>query len=133
MGEDGEVSELGSGSGLKTHLLLEQLRNPRAYIPIDVARKSLEQTAVALASRFPKLCVFPVHADFTAALSLPSTGEEKARRVVYFPGSTIGNFSPREAVGLLCTIARIAGVGGGLVIGFDLDKTESIVCAAYNI
>jgi dimethylhistidine N-methyltransferase len=132
IGEDCELIEFGSGSGLKSRLLLDQLRRPRAYVPIDVARQPIERSARALAARFPGLRINPVHADFTVPLCLPPVGDPRPRRVVYFPGSTIGNFSPRAAVGLLRTIARLVGRGGGLLIGFDLDKDQSIVWPAYN-
>jgi dimethylhistidine N-methyltransferase len=132
IGEDCELIEFGSGSGLKTRLLLEQLREPRAYLPIDISREPLERSALDLTERFPALRVRPVHADFTTHFSLPETGDPKARRVVYFPGSTIGNFSPRAAVTLLRAIATLVGDGGGLLIGFDLDKDEAIVWPAYN-
>ena len=132
IGEDCELIEFGSGSGLKTRLLLEQLRAPRAYLPVDIAREPLERSALDLAERFPGLRILPVHADFTEPLLLPETGDPRARRVVYFPGSTIGNFSPRAATNLLCTIAWLVGDGGGLLVGFDLDKDESIVWPAYN-
>lgn len=132
IGADCELIELGSGSGLKTRLLLDQLREPRAYLPIDIDRGSLERSARELTRRFPGLRVLPIHGDFTAPLVLPRTGDPRARRVVYFPGSTIGNFRPREALALLRRIARLVGAGGGLLLGFDLDKDESIVGPAYN-
>lgn len=132
LGEDCELIEFGSGSGLKTRLLLEQLDSPRAYLPVDISGEPLERSALELASRFPHLRILPVHADFTEPLLLPETGEPRARRVVYFPGSTIGNFSPRAATNLLCSVAWLVGDGGGLLIGFDLDKDESIVWPAYN-
>jgi dimethylhistidine N-methyltransferase len=132
IGEDCELIELGSGSGLKTHLLLTRLKKLRGYVPIDVDRKSLERMATDMAGHYPHLHVLPVHADFTAGLVLPPTGDPTARRVVFFPGSTIGNFSPGAAVDLLRTIARLAGPRGGLLVGFDLDKAESIVWPAYN-
>jgi dimethylhistidine N-methyltransferase len=132
IGEDCELIELGSGNAQKTRLLLEQLRSPRAYLPIDISRKPLELSALRLAKRFPELRVLPVHGDFTGPLLLPETGDPRARRVVYFPGSTIGNFSPKAATSLLCTIAWLVGEGGGLLIGFDLDKDYSIVWPAYN-
>jgi len=132
IGEDCELIEFGSGSGIKTGLLLDQVRAPRAYVPIDVASQPIERSAQALTERFPGLLVLPVHADFTAPLSLPFTGLPRARRAIYFPGSTIGNFSPRAAVRLLRSIARLAGDGGGMLIGLDLDKHESIVWPAYN-
>jgi dimethylhistidine N-methyltransferase len=132
IGEDCELIEFGSGSARKTRLLLEQLQSPRAYLPVDIAREHLARSALELRGRFPGLRVLPVHADFTGLLLLPETGVPRARRVVYFPGSTIGNFNPRAATNLLCMIAWLVGEGGGLLIGFDLDKDESIVWPAYN-
>jgi dimethylhistidine N-methyltransferase len=132
LGKDCELIEFGSGSSLKTRLLLEQLREPRAYLPVDISRDPLERAARDLAARFPRLRVLPVHADFTAPLALPKTGAPKARRVVFFPGSTIGNFRPDAALGLLRAMARLVGEGGGLLIGFDRDKDASIVWPAYN-
>jgi L-histidine Nalpha-methyltransferase len=132
IGEDCDLIEFGSGSGQKTRLLLAELRAPRAYLPIDISREHLEKSVRDLARSFPALCFMPVHADFTAPFSLPDTGDPKARRVVYFPGSTIGNFNPKAALGLLTQITRLVGEGGGLLIGFDLDKDESIVWPAYN-
>jgi L-histidine Nalpha-methyltransferase len=132
IGEDCDLIELGSGSATKTRLLLEQLRAPRAYLPVDIAKEHLERSSQALADCFPRVPVIPVAADFTAPLILPHTGSPRARRVVYFPGSTIGNFSPSAAVSLMRSIARLVGTGGGLLIGFDLDKDESIVWPAYN-
>jgi dimethylhistidine N-methyltransferase len=132
IGEDVDLIELGSGSSLKTRLLIERLRAPRAYLPVDISGEHLERSAHALARRFPGLRVEPVHADFTLPFALPDTGDPQARRVVYFPGSTIGNFGPSEALGLLRSIARLVGPGGGLLIGFDLDKDESVVVPAYN-
>jgi dimethylhistidine N-methyltransferase len=112
--------------------LLEHLRAPRAYLPVDIAKEHLDRSSRALAHAFPHVPVVAVCADFTAPLVLPETGSRKARRVVYFPGSTIGNFSPKAAVSLLRSIAWLVGTGGGLLIGFDLDKDESIVWPAYN-
>jgi dimethylhistidine N-methyltransferase len=132
VGEDCELIELGSGSGLKTRLVLGHLREPRAYLPIDISAEPLARSASELAERFPGLDIIPVCADFTGPFSLPETGSPRARRVVYFPGSTIGNFRPRAALRLLRSVARLVGDGGGLLIGFDLDKDESIVWPAYN-
>lgn len=132
IGEDCDLIELGSGSGLKTRLLLEQLPSPRSYQPIDISGGHLEKSARDLARLFPALKIMPIHADFTASFEPRDSGDPKARRVVYFPGSTIGNFSPRRALHLLRKIADLVGPGGGLLIGFDLDKDESIVWPAYN-
>src|SRR5436305_14507569 len=117
IGEDCELIEFGSGSGLKTRLLLAQLREPRAYLPVDISAEPLARSAMTLARRFPRLEIHPVCADFTATVVLPETGSPRARRVVYFPGSTIGNFRPRPAVRLLRSIARLVGDGGGLLVG----------------
>ncbi len=132
IGEDCDLIELGSGSGLKTRLLLEELHSPRTYLPIDISRGHLEKSVDDLARDFPALRFMPVHADFTVPFALPETGDPRARRVVYFPGSTVGNFSPKAALALLAQIAELVGDGGGLLIGFDLDKDESIVWPAYN-
>ncbi len=132
LGDDCELIEFGSGSGWKTRLLLERLRAPRAYVPIDISREPLERSALDMADRFPGLGMHPVHADFNGPFSIPETGEPRARRVVYFPGSTIGNSSPEEVLILLRTIVRHVGEGGGLLIGIDLDKEEPIVWPAYN-
>jgi L-histidine Nalpha-methyltransferase len=132
IGKDCELIEFGSGSGLKTRLLLNELISPRAYVPVDIAREHLDKSIRDLAQRFPDLCVNPVHGDFTTRFSLPESGLPVARRVVYFPGSTIGNFSPTAAVSLLRKIGTLVRSGGGLLIGFDLDKDESIVWPAYN-
>jgi len=132
IGGDAEIIELGSGSGLKTRLLLEHLREPRAYLPVDISVEPLRRSASDLSRRFPAIEIIPVCDDFTGEFELPATGPDPARRVVYFPGSTIGNFRPAAAQRLLRSIARLVGRGGGLLIGFDLDKDESIIWPAYN-
>ncbi len=132
IGEDVELIEFGSGSSVKTRSLLDCLNSPRAYHPVDISGEHLERSAAALARRFPGLRVLPVTADFTAAFPLPETGDPRARRVVYFPGSTIGNFSPVAARALLRSIARLVGEGGGLLIGFDVEKGASLLLPAYN-
>jgi len=132
LGADCALIEFGSGSGLKTRLLLDQLQEPRAYLPIDIADEPLERSARELAGRFPGLAILPVHADFTGPLLIPETGDPGARRVVYFPGSTIGNATPDEAVALLRQTADLCGRAGGLVLGADLRKDPVVLEAAYN-
>ncbi len=133
IGPDCELIELGSGSAVKTRLLLENLREPRAYIPVDISHEPLLRSAADLGRLFPALEIIPVCDDFTVTFDLPESGPPPAsRRVVFFPGSTIGNFRPAAAQRLLNSIARLVGPGGGLLIGFDLDKDESIVWPAYN-
>lgn len=127
-----DLIELGSGSSLKTRLLLKKLKQPRRYYPVDISRTHLERYARRIAARFPGLAVRPIHADFTAPFRIPTIRGSLTRRVVYFPGSTIGNFTPDEASALLRSISRLVGPGGGLLIGFDVKKDASILLPAYN-
>ncbi|BDG07933.1 L-histidine N(alpha)-methyltransferase [Anaeromyxobacter paludicola] len=126
------VVEYGSGSSLKTRVLLRELDRPAGYVPVDISREPLLAAAAALRERFPAIPIRPVCGDFTAHLALPLEGLQPARRAVYFPGSTIGNFHPPEAVGLLRHIASQAGPGGALLIGVDLRKDPAVLEAAYN-
>jgi L-histidine Nalpha-methyltransferase len=124
--------ELGSGSSVKTPILLERLQRPAGYVPVDISREHLYSTANLLLRRFPELDITPVWADFTESFELPHTDRNVRRTVVYFPGSTIGNFTPNEAVELMKGIARLVGAGGALLIGVDLRKAAELVEPAYN-
>jgi dimethylhistidine N-methyltransferase len=125
------VVELGSGSAIKTELLLAALHEPAAYIPIDIAQDALGEASARVAARFPGLRVAPVCADYTAPLSLPLPAGGPV--LVYFPGSTVGNFTTEEARGFLRRIRDLcAPSGGGLLIGVDLDKAPRILNAAYD-
>jgi dimethylhistidine N-methyltransferase len=124
--------EYGSGSGVKTRLLLDALRAPAAYVPIDIAGEHLRAAAEELFARYPDLDVLPVRADFTHALEVPEPRRPVRRRAVYFPGSTIGNFGPAGATRLLRGIAALCGPGGGLLIGVDLKKDPAALLRAYS-
>lgn len=124
--------EYGSGSSIKTRLLLNSLDHPAAYLPVDISREHLSATAASLAADYPDLPIRPVCADFTRGVKLPSDLPVGARRVVYFPGSTIGNFGPKAAERLLAGMARLVGRGGGVLIGADLKKDPKILEAAYD-
>jgi dimethylhistidine N-methyltransferase len=124
--------EYGSGSSVKTRLLLDHLCNVAAYVPVDISRKHLQQTCRNLARSYPALEVLPVCADFTIDFDLPMPRCEPTHCAVYFPGSTIGNFEPHEAEKLLSRIAPLCGAGGGLLIGVDLQKARDPLEAAYN-
>jgi dimethylhistidine N-methyltransferase len=126
------VVEYGSGSGNKTRLLLDALERPAAYLPVDIAREHLLRSAQALATEYPGLAVRPVCADFARPFALPPGLPAAARRVVYFPGSTIGNFSPRVARRLLRGMARLVGPGGAVLIGVDLIKDPRVLERAYD-
>jgi dimethylhistidine N-methyltransferase len=132
IGPDALVFEYGAGNARKTALLLEALRRPAAYVPVDISREPLLAATEALGARFPRLPVRPVVADFTGPLALPLAGLPGRRRVAFFPGSTIGNFDPPDAVALLRRMARDAGLGGLLCIGVDLPKEEAVLVAAYD-
>ena len=126
------VVEYGSGSSLKTRVLLRELERPAGYVPVDISREPLQRAAAALRERFPRVPIRPVCADFTGEFPLPHEGLGPARRAVYFPGSTIGNLHPPEATALLRHIAAQVGRGGALLVGADLRKDPAVLEAAYN-
>ena len=124
--------EYGSGSSVKTRILLDNLPRPAAYVPVDISGKHLESTARSLARDYPQLEVLPVCADFSEDFALPAATVDVTHAAVYFPGSTIGNFRPDRARKLLRRIAPLCGTGGGLLIGIDLQKDRSVIETAYN-
>lgn len=123
--------EYGSGSSTKTHILLDNLADLASYVPVDISRSHLMQSARRLSWDYPRITILPVCADYTRQFELPPTISNE-RTIVYFPGSTIGNFHPEEALAFLCTIAEQCGAGGGLLIGVDLKKNVERLHAAYN-
>lgn len=135
LAEDGpcRVVEPGAGSGTKTRLLLRALGPERCvgYVPVDIAGEHLEHTARQLHAEIPWLRVMPFAADFSVDLPLP-TGDGDVRTVVYFPGSTIGNFDPDDARRLLSRFRRVAGADGLVLLGVDLKKDPAVLHAAYN-
>lgn len=122
--------ELGAGSLVKARLLLDRLDRPAGFVPVDVSGDHLHAAAAELARDYPALGVFPVVADFTRPFALPAA--PAARRVAYFPGSTLGNFDPADADALLARVAKLVGPGGGLLLGVDLRKDPAVLEAAYN-
>jgi dimethylhistidine N-methyltransferase len=124
--------EYGSGSSTKTRHLLDYLERPSAYVPIDISRALLEQSAADLAGTYTWLPVLPMCADYTAAIDLPVELPPHARRVAYYPGSTIGNFVPEDARRFMKRIAETCGRNGGLLIGVDLKKDPLMLHRAYN-
>jgi dimethylhistidine N-methyltransferase len=132
LGERCMLLELGSGSSAKTTILLRALPDVHSYVPIDIAREPLRRVASRFRASFPELVVSPVCADFMAPLRLPAPRTEPRRRVVFFPGSTIGNFDPVERQHLFESVARLCGRGGAFLIGFDLQKDRARLERAYN-
>ncbi len=126
------VIEFGTGAGVKTRMLLESLDAPRAYIPIDISREQLDHASRELAKEFPELGIRPLWADYTDSLTLPPVPDGDGQHVIFFPGSTIGNFEPKEAITFLRGAASLAGPDGSLLIGFDRVKDPRILEAAYN-
>jgi dimethylhistidine N-methyltransferase len=132
LGPETLLIEYGSGSSVKTRRLLDRLVRPAAYVPIDVSREHLLETALALRVDYPELEVHPVCADFTAPLALPQPRRKPRRRAVYFPGSTIGNFSEAGAIALMAGVARLVGPGGAFLVGADLKKDPRVLERAYD-
>jgi L-histidine Nalpha-methyltransferase len=124
-GKGGELVEYGSGESLKTRLLIRALK-PAAYLPVDISAESLQEAVKRLAREFPGLPIVPVHGDFSRPIELPRA---RARRVVYFPGSTIGNLTPEEAHAFL---AMTRDQAGRMLVGVDLKKDANVLHAAYN-
>jgi dimethylhistidine N-methyltransferase len=137
LGPDVRLVEYGSGSGLKTRLLLKHLHTPSAYVPVEISAVALSDSVARLQREFPGIEVLPVCADFTQPVTLPRAARAPGRTVVYFPGSTIGNFAPNDALRLLKQMrdeARQGGGGraGGVLVGVDLIKDKLALEAAYN-
>ena len=131
------IVELGSGSSVKTRLLLDALERPAGYVPVDISAEHLAAAADSIARDYPGLVVAPVAADFTRGFMLPAFARPAARAVVYFPGSTIGNFTEPQALKLLKATAGFVGRqadehSGGLLLGFDLVKDAHTLERAYD-
>lgn len=124
--------EFGSGSSLKIRLILDHLKEPAGYVPIDISAEHLMRSVTALAEDYPQIKIFPIFADYTQRFNLSSLRFPWSHKVVYYPGSSIGNFTPEQAVPLLKHIANVSGKGGGLLIGVDLKKDKKTLEAAYN-
>jgi dimethylhistidine N-methyltransferase len=146
IGPNALLVELGSGASTKTRLLLDRLPDLAAYVPVDISRTHLVAAAQRIAASYPGLEVLPACADFTQAFTLPRPKRTPSRVVVFFPGSTIGNFDPPAAIELMKVMRRIASATaparlgapnaaattGGLVIGFDLVKDPAVLERAYD-
>jgi len=124
------VVEYGSGSSLKTRILLDHLEEPAGYVPIDISGEHLEDSVAALRHEYPGLNVHPICADYTVPIDLPS--EPDSAPLVFFPGSTIGNFTPSEAVDFLKRTCELVGPSGGALVGVDLKKDKDRLEQAYD-
>ncbi len=131
VGADTELVEFGAGSGRKVRLLLDAVVRPRAYLPIDISSDYLLASAARIDADYPDLIVKPVIADFSRPFVLPPVTRGARRRIGFFPGSTIGNFTPEATLQFLRNAARLFR-GGGLLVGVDLVKDPAVLHAAYN-
>jgi len=127
-----ELIEYGSGASIKTRLLIARLR-PAAYVPVDISEAALHAASRRLAREFPWLEIAAVAGDFSRPLQLPlDRGRGVRRRVIYFPGSTIGNLVPHEAHAFLSMTRGQVGAGDAMLVGVDLKKDANVLHAAYN-
>jgi dimethylhistidine N-methyltransferase len=132
VGPQASLIEYGSGSSLKTRVLLQHLHELAVYVPVDISEDHLLESARQIRSEFPELEVLPVVADFTKRFDLPNPSVMPLRNIVYFPGSTIGNFTHEAASDLLEVMYDEAGADGAMLIGVDLQKDPDIIERAYN-
>ncbi len=132
IGPGAVIVEFGAGNLEKIRLLLDVLEKPQAFVPIDISGEHMNEAAAALGKDYPGLRIEPVAGDYTKPLDLPDWAMAAGvHRVGFFPGSTIGNFPPHEAVAFLKNVRTILG-GGDLVIGIDLDKDPDVLNLAYD-
>ena len=132
VGAQASLIEFGSGSSLKTRVLLEHLDKLAVYVPVDISEEHLLASAQQIGDEFPDIEVLPVVADFTKNFDLPQPALMPLRNIVYFPGSTIGNFRRDAALDLLKVMRHEAKDSGALLIGVDLQKDPDIIESAYN-
>ncbi len=124
------IVEPGAGSCEKVQLILDAIR-PKAYLPQDVSRRFLEAAVVNLKQKFPWLSVEPIVSDFSKPLQIPEDHRDD-QLFVFYPGSTIGNFEPNDAVKFLKNMRQLVNEKGGVLMGVDLQKDVSVLEAAYN-
>lgn len=132
IGANVELIGFGTGAGIKTRMLLEHLENPIAYVPVDISKQRLIDSAVELSRAMPALEILPVCGDYLQELQLPKPLRKPDHVAVVFPGSTIGNLEPDVAQDFLRRVCKLCGKSGGLIIGVDLQKSREVLEAAYN-
>jgi dimethylhistidine N-methyltransferase len=128
----GILVEFGSGASLKTRVLLDHAPDIALYVPVDISEGALGPAARDLSVDYPDLAIEPVRADFMSDFLLPASARHAERRIGYFPGSTIGNLVPTEAIAFLRRALQIFGQGAGLIVGIDLVKDRHVMESAYN-
>lgn len=132
-GRHAQLIEFGSGSSRKVRILLDALEDPGAYVAIDISRQQLRDAAEELAAEFPHIPVVAICADYLQPLRLPALpARGDGRRLGFFPGSTIGNFTQDEAIDFLAGCRQVVGRDGAMLVGVDLKKDPELLDAAYN-
>ena len=132
LGPHCRLVELGSGASIKVRLLLKALESPLAYVPVDISRGFLRDSAASIAADFSRLQVVAVCADYTRPFVLPPITGPAGKTVGFFPGSTIGNFEPEAVVSFLRHCGQLLGPGAEMLIGADVKKEKAVLDAAYN-
>lgn len=133
IGDSCLVIEYGSGSSEKICILLDNIKKPLVYMPIDISKQHMITASSKIAEIYPELDVLAVCADYTSKMLLPEYDQNTVKKkVIFFPGTTIANLEHVEAVKLLKQSATIVGLGGGMLIGVDMRKDPQVIHAAYN-
>lgn len=132
IGNNVRLIELGSGSSMKTRLILDHVENIDSYIPVDISEDFLIDMVKDLKSEYPDLKIQPVGADYTEPFSISGNDKNGSRKIAYYPGSTIGNFTRKNAEKFIELISQLLGEEGGLLIGFDLVKDRQMLIDAYD-
>lgn len=132
IGPKTRLVEFGSGSSMKTRILLDELEHPVAYVPIDISREHLLAASETIATDYPDIPVQPVVADYMAPFDLPNPPERPNQTTGFFPGSTLGNMETDDGVAFLQNVHDVVGEKGALLLGADLRKDRNILEAAYN-
>ena len=130
LGQPQIIAEPGAGSCEKVRLLLDAWQ-PRHYMPVEISRECLLDASRQLAGDFPNVHISAVCADYCQTIAMPDALTQSGQ-VVFFPGSTIGNFEPSARADFLKGLHNLAGAGGALLIGADLQKANTQLNAAYN-
>lgn len=130
-GENSVLIEYGSGASTKIRLLLDALK-PKAYVPLDISKDFLFESAIELRQQFPWLEIHATCLDYSQPAQLPKALPKNAKKVAFFPGSSLGNFAPEEALSFLKGVRTTVGSQGAMLIGVDLVKSDDVLNAAYN-
>ena len=130
-GENAVLIEYGSGASTKIRLLLDALK-PKAYVPLDISKDFLFDSAIELRQQFPWLEIHATCLDYRQPATLPRGLSPRAKKVAFFPGSSLGNFAPEDALSFLKGVRSTVGNNGALLIGVDLVKSTDTLNAAYN-